>query len=264
MKNKNYHFKNLILFDVSFKITLLSSIFGAIISLAYLIITDNVYEAKASIPMARIYNSNLLPVNVEDPVSLVERMTFMVGGRDQITSDCNFGPTTKSKGAIKFTTQNGANSLVFLKVTGSSPGYVRSCTEALIDYILRSQESMMLSKTNETALKENKLKQRLAEDKILLKKIEQSGLPPPSYYYSLVVQSRALEDDLDSLMRVKGDKEPYWQSALLTSPVVDVSSTPISPNKPLVLIVGAFGGFLLGLLLAKAWRSLAEINYDNR
>lgn len=258
----------LIFLKVAWKSIVLMGLLGLAISVAYLLLTPNQFEAVANIAMAPVpADKNPLGVNIEEPQALINRMSMPSSFDASVIQTCDLQessnlPAQLSK-AIKLSIPKGVANVVELKVTRPSPELAQACAASVFDGIAKSQAQMIgplaqATKASNSA-RLTKVDERLTQDKVLLAKAEQPrGVLSPAYF-SILTEIHALEDEREKLTASIDAKD--MQSANLQSPIY-VADKPVYPKKLISLLAGLMGGLFLGLLIALGRQMMAKLKSE--
>jgi hypothetical protein len=114
-------------------------VFGGALGLAAsglnLLLTPNQYEAVANIQMVRIPAPNEVWKNIEEPASLITRMTLLNGLDNKVIEVCRVenqkDDATMLSKVVKFTIPKGSASVVELKVTLPTPELANTCASSI-------------------------------------------------------------------------------------------------------------------------------------
>lgn len=232
------------------------ALFGLLVASVYLLATPVRYDATAIVGMAKMSTgNNVLGGNVEEVGALVARMSSPYAMTDAIMSSC--GMESKGNGAyllansLKFVTPKGVDSIVEIKVSGANPGLAKGCADGIYQSIKQFQTKKYASLTGANKLQEEKrlatLKERISLDKKLLAKAgSENGYLAP-VYFSVLLNIRALEDELIRIEEVLNANRLIETDLLVP---IKVSDKPSYPKKTVIIVGGLLAGLFLGLLVA--------------
>jgi len=252
----------------AWKTILLFGVLGVIGSIAYLLVAPNRYEAIAQIQMARIaVEKNPLGANVEEPAALINRLRLPSGLNDVVNSACGLqdsrNPASDLGKIIKLTIPRGAVSMVELKVVRPTPELAKACAVSVVDWIVQSQAQMidLIVDVTKVRYKERlaKTDERLAQDKALLPKVDQSkGVISPAYF-ALLSEIRSLEDERERLIELM---DGYLMPGATFQSSIFVDDQPIFPIKAISLLVGLLGGIFLGVMIELGKKIFITLKYQ--
>lgn len=235
---------------------------GLLVSIVYLTITPNQYEATAQIQMSQISvnsNSNSLGVNIEDPNLLIARLKLpstysaveiKACGLDQMKS-----PAETLVNMLKVASVNGVSSTVELRVRMKSKEQSLQCAQAIFENIRESQNKIIKPYIEEANALLLKHQNRLREIRALISSIEKSRETFPALDLLQGDEVRFLNNEiarLNSFIVAGGLRQ-----AKLVSPIY-VSEEPVFPKKKTTLILGLLIGLFLGIFLmivTKLWNN---------
>jgi len=240
----------------AYKTILFFGALGVAMAIAYLVITPKQYEATAQIVMAQIgaaSNNNLNPlgINIEDPASLVSRMSLPTSLPPQVTSTCGFEGKSEPGAAVaksmKLNPAKGAPNVVELKTFGPSQAVALECANAIFELIKTTQSQILTPYIEEAKTKLADDQARLDKAKDLVSRADKSGSSTSAAYLSTRDEIRYLLDEITALKNVVTSNQNR-----ITHLVVPIyaSDIPIGPKKRVTLAAGLFGGIFLGLLFA--------------
>lgn len=225
---------------------------GAIVAITFLLLIPNQYEAVANITMGKI---TLGGANIEEPQALINRMSALTSMDATVLGACDLSESNKiaaqlSK-AIKFNIPKGVANVVELKVLSTTPEAAKTCAASVFELIAKSQAQMIepISQANKdkNAKRLAKVNERLAQDKLLLARVDQPKSGVSATYFALLSEIRNLEDERQELQELTDSAN--IAGAQLQSNIY-VADSPVFPKKTLIMTAGLFGGLFLGLLIA--------------
>lgn len=256
----------------AYKIILLFGFLGLLGAIAYLVGTPNIYEAQAQIQMAQISIANdgngngngngrldLFGANVEEPALLISRLRSPTSYSDQVIKNCGHGEQVIDSASlarsINVVPIKSVTNVVELKVRGASQGEAIACASALFEFIKTSQAQILAPYIDEAKAKLNDDERRLLIARNTLTEADKSERMTAANYLLMRDEIQHLLIEIASLRKtiIGGD----YRHTRLVVPIY-AGKTPISPNKRLVLAVWTLGGFLFGILIAIARRSIAK------
>ena len=243
----------------AYKMIAISAVAGLLISVAYLVVTPNQYEAVAQIAMAQIgaannnNNINPLGVNIEEPSLLISRLSSPTSFTPRALSDCGVGDGASRAAylakSIKLAPTKGVANIVELKAFGKSPEEASACALSIFELIKVTQAQIVAPYIADAKVMLDDDIARVAKAKDLVSKADKSGSAMGAAYLSTRDEIRFLLDEITSLKNVVTSSQS--RATRLIAPIY-ASDTPIAPKKRMVLAAGLFGGLFLGLLLALA------------
>ena len=244
----------------AWKTIIIIGLFGMMLSGIFLIITPNQYEAIIHIVMGRISVGGL---NIEEPLELINRMNSPAGIDDVVREACDLResinqPTQLSK-TIKFYLPKGVPNVVELKVLRQSPQVARTCAKSIYESIVKHQQQAIASQAQvlraRSVTRLAKVEDRLHQNRVLLGRINSSNSSLKPAYFTLLTETRNLEDERETLLSTLNYDGAH--AAYLQAPIY-VSATPVYPKKLFYVVVGILGGLFLGLLVALGRRMRAN------
>ena len=243
-----------------YKIIAAAGVTGIILSLAYLVITPNQYQATAQIAMAQLgSDSNNLSsvVNIEEPTLLVARMALPTSFTQESIVACGFegkpeAGATLAK-AIKLTPLKGVINVIEIRTFGNSPRLAKDCANAVFEVVKNSQYQIAIP-FNEMS------KQKLIEEKTRLQVTQEFLRSNKSAQIDLVYLSSRDElihlfNKISSLNDALANNQN--RVTRLITPIY-ANNAPISPKKHIALAAGLIGGLCLGLMIALGKRMIAK------
>ena len=228
---------------------------GIALSITYLTLTPNQYEATAQITMAQISTgkNHIYPVgsNIEEPKFLISRLSFPTSSTPEVMQACGMqaqvdSHTVLSK-SIKLTLLKGVTNMVEIKTFGHTPQAAKNCNLAVFEYIKSTQAQIVAPYIEKAQIKLAEVEDRLAKAKGMIGKLDKSGQLMITGYFSTRDEINHLLDEITSLK----DTISFNQNSVtrMVAPIY-VDERPIEPKKRRVLLVGLFGGLFLGFLIA--------------
>jgi uncharacterized protein involved in exopolysaccharide biosynthesis len=225
---------------------------GFLAAIIYIFITPKQYEGTLQIQMGKVMTIyNLNPVNVEEPNNFIMRMSSS-GSYDQEQMEvCGAFDSLEFQkmlgGKIKWSIAKGILNAVELRVRDKDPVKVNKCLTSLFELVKATQakEAATFSKAAENRLSESLV--NLEEKQKIINQIDKAGSGITSTYILTLEQMRTYMDinRIDrNIMSFNKDSPPK-----LIAPI-NVGDEPVIPKKKIALLIGAFGGLLVGLLLA--------------
>ena len=239
----------------SWKTILGVGLLGLLVSVGFLAVTPEQYEAVAQIQMAQIRtnnnnNSNTLGVNVEEPNLLMARLKLPTTYSAAEIKACSLnGEIMQAEsivGMSNFSALKGVGSIVELKIRMRSKEQAIICAQALFENIRESQNQIIRPYIDEAKILLTKYQTRLQESKSLISRADKSDAALSALYLANRDEVKLLTDE--SLRLNSFISAGRAHQAKLVSPIY-VSETPIFPKKKLTLIFGLLGGGVLGLLI---------------
>lgn len=233
------------------KVIIFTGFIGLVTSILYLINTSSTYEAKTLIQVARVRTpQNTLGVNAEEPAALIARMSSPTSFESATISACGLEQTADGGGAlikaVKLVIPKGLASAVELKVRLTSRELATACAKSVFEQIAQSQTLLSESLRRPQKIRLAIVKERLEQDQSLLVKVDQTKGANAATYFALLSQKRVLEDERDALELILSDESSIKTQMQFP---IEVTSKPIYPKRELSLLVGIFGGLLLGLVI---------------
>ncbi len=231
---------------------------GLTLSIAYLAITPNQYEASVQITMAQIgaannNNNNISPlgVNIEEPALLISRLSSPTSFTPESIAACGLQGQVNASLAlsksIKLTPAKGVASVVELKTFGGTPQSAQECALGVFELIKTTQAQIVAPYIEEAKVKLADDEDRLQKAKDLVTRSDKSGSAMSASYLSTRDEMRYLLDEITALKNVVTSNQN--RATRMVAPIY-ASDAPIAPKKRMVLAAGLLGGLFLGLLIA--------------
>jgi capsular polysaccharide biosynthesis protein len=250
----------LIFLKGAWKTIAITGVLGLLISVAYLLITTNQFEALANISMMRVSPAG---ANIEEPAALIARMSLSTNVDDSVMAACDLQDAPNMQAqftkAIRLSIPKGVANVVELKVTRPSPELANACAMSLIKFITNSQTLLNSPNLEASKVRLAKVDERLAEDKVLLSKIDPTRGPASPSYFAILQEIRNLEDEREKTLKILEAKD--MQATNLQFPI-DVANKPVYPKKTLSLIAGLLGGLFFGFLIALSRQMLVKLKSE--
>lgn len=261
----------------AYKTIVLVGVAGLVAAIAYLAITPKQYGAIAQIAMAQISvannnnnnnsNSNgvlnVLGASIEEPSLLIARLSSPTSFTPQVKDACGVGRQPNSGSmlaqAIKLAPLKGVANVVELKTIGDTPEVASACAQAVFELIKTTQAQIVAPYIADSKIKLEDDIERLVKAKEIVIKADKSGSAMGAAYLSTKDEIRFLLDEIAALKNVVTSSQSGVTR--LIAPIY-VSDIPIAPKKRVVLLVGLFGGLVLGLLIALACQLRVNLIVD--
>ena len=248
----------------AYKAIAIFGVLGIALSIAYLAITPNQYEASVQIAMAQIgaANNNISPlgVNIEEPALLISRLSFPTSFTPGVIAACGLQDQVNAgvslSKSIKLTPAKGVASVVELKTFGLSPQSAQDCALGVFELIKTTQAQIVAPYIEEAKVKLADDEDRLQKAKDLVARSDKSGAAMSASYLLTRDEIRYLLDEITALKNVVTSNQN--RATRMVAPIY-ASDTPIAPKKWMVLAVGLLGGLFLGLLLALARQMVLKL-----
>lgn len=238
----------------AWKTIAIATLAGLTLSITHLAITPKQYEAVTQFTMAQIKAANNITnpfgVNIEEPVSLINRMSSPTSFTPEVIAACGLQEQANAALAlsksIKLTIPKGdVKNLVELKTFGPSPQAAQECNLAIFELIKTTQSLITAPYIADAKVMMDDDIERLAKAKDLVARADKSGSAMGAAYLSTRDEIRYLLDEITALKNVVISNQN-----LTTRLVFPVYVMPITPSKRNVLAAGLFGGLFLGLLIS--------------
>ncbi|BDT78437.1 hypothetical protein [Polynucleobacter yangtzensis] len=258
----------------AYKTMLITALIGSALSILYIMMTPNRYEAVAQIAMAQIsaagtggnnINNNLNPlgINIEEPSLLISRLSSPTSFTPQVLKSCKLENMENLAAAlaksIKLTSPKGVSNIVELKTFGNSPQDAAACANEIFELIKTTQAEILAPYIDEAKTKLLDDEDRLTKAQNLVSKADKSGSAVGAAYLSTRDEIRFLLDEITSLKNVVTSNQS--RATRLIAPIY-ASASPIAPKRSLILVVGMMGGLFLGLLIALSSKTFAGLKND--
>jgi len=247
----------------AYKVIIIFGLIGMALSIAYLAMTPNQYEASVQITMAQVgatNNINPLGVNIEEPALLISRLSSPTSFTPETIAACGLqgqvnAGVSLSK-SIKLTPAKGVASVVELKTFGGTPQSAQECALGVFDLIKTTQSQIVAPYVEEAKVKLADDEDRLQKAKEMVARSDKSGSAMSASYLSTRDEIRYLLDEITALKNVVTSNQN--RATRMVAPIF-ASDTPIAPKKRIVLAAGLLGGLFLGLLIALARQMVLKL-----
>jgi LPS O-antigen subunit length determinant protein (WzzB/FepE family) len=249
--------KDIIDFLIEFWMSIVvSGILGFLVSIGYLIVTPNEYQATAQIQVAQMSvnnsnnnNNNLLGVNIEDPNLLIARFNLPSTYSDEVIKVCGFenmsSPAESLASSAKFSAFKGVSSIVELKINRDTKEIAINCAQSLFESVKTSQYQILKPYIEESKAQLIKYEARLAVVESLVSSAHNSDSSLSAVY---VVNRDEIKFLTEEILRLNAFiSTANIRQTKLVSPIY-AADAPVFPKKKVSLIVGLITGLLLGLL----------------
>lgn len=250
----------ILFFKKSILTLLLTSIFGVLAALTYLTVTPNIYQATAQIrviqvavPLDRGSSSggSFLGVNIEDSASLISRLSLPTNFSEDNFEACGLQNRVNSGvallGDIKFLPEKNVPSMIRIVVSAPSSDLALTCARSIFELIKQSQAQILEDYLAETRRKLSQDRQRMSS----LMEAAGKGAPGES---GTSLSSTISRDEIGLLLRdirvLEGTiVANQHRDAKLVAPIYS-SSVPVYPVRRTIILFGAIGGLILGVLVS--------------
>lgn len=237
------------------KFIVAGGVLGSLIGVFSTVITPPVFQATAMISMAQVpgvstdRNSPAIAVsNVEAPALLLERLKIpstytpaAIDGCRLIASDMN---AEFMVDMITGGVPRSDNSVAILRIRAGTPEAAAKCANSLFEMIRIQQESMIKPLELDLQQALSALEKRLSEVQSEMHRAEKKGRYE-TFFFAKRDELLFLNQQIYVLRRGIQRILP----AKLVAPIYS-SSTPVSPQRALVLTAATLAGLFLGLLVA--------------
>lgn len=222
------------------------------------------YEASAQIKMAQVanmnnHNNNINPlgINIEEPMSLIARMSFPTSYPKETIMHCGIADEPNPPEAlvkkVKLSIPRGLPSVVELKIRDTSKATAQACVDAIYQLIKTSQAKLIAPFIAESQKKLITEEERLKKATNLITRADKSEVALSAAYLISRDEIRYRLDQISSLQSFISDNET--RSTHLIAPIY-LNEEPFFPQSRSVYLIGFLIGGLMGLLLAffrKTW-----------
>ncbi|MDO8714683.1 MAG: Wzz/FepE/Etk N-terminal domain-containing protein [Polynucleobacter sp.] len=250
-------------FKSAWKAIAIFGLTGMALSIAYLAMTPNQYEASVQIAMAQIgaannnnnnnNNNSPLGVNIEEPALLISRLSSPTSFTPEAIAACGLQEQANAgvslSKSIKLTPAKGVASVVELKTFGGTPKSAQDCALGVFELIKTTQAQIVAPYIEEAKVKLADDEDRLQKAKDLVARSDKSGAAVGASYLSTRDEIRYLLDEITALKNILTSNQN--RATRMVAPIY-ASDMPIAPKKRMALAAGLFSGLFLGLLLALA------------
>jgi len=236
---------------------------GMLLSVIYVVLTPNSYEAQWELQMAQFVSSNDKNISVnnsEDPAALVHRLRAPTVFRLEVRESCGIHEDGNYRdylnGVLKVAVVKSVPNIVEMKVRASSPDQANKCAEAVTAMVAAHQNSLIEEYLSGRKWQLTEYQRTLAEEQRQLNSLKKTEIGNFGYLAKLDklswLQARidALQEEIN-LTRLHPTK-------LIAS--IYVPNKPVSPKPALVLPLGTVLGLILGVLYSSGrewWRKTA-------
>ena len=254
-----------------YKTIFIAGLAGLIVSVAYIYVIPNRYEATAQIAMAQIgvannnnnnNNNNLNPlgINIEEPALLIARFSSPTSFNSEEITACGFEDKPDSAAAlakaIKLVPVKGVMNMVELKTFGASPDAAKTCANAIFDLAKKTQAQIIAPYIKEAKSKLAENEERINGAKELMSRSDKGGAAMSAAYLLSRDEIRYLLNEISGLKNILTSDQD--RATRLVAPIY-VSDVPISPKKGIALAAGLFSGLFLGLMVALARQMISRL-----
>lgn len=236
------------------KVILAMCVMGLLGSYSLVLITPNQYEATAHINLPHLTiqnNLNPLGISLGDHFSLIERLKLPTTYSSEDIKKCGLENSLNSgeslAGLIKAYPLKGSSSIIVLKIRLESNEQSMACAQAIYERIRESQIQIYKPYLDYAKSLKLKLQIRLEEIQGIIIQSEKSGAAFSAFYLSSIEEIRFLREQIASINSMIALADMRY--AKLESPILG-SSTPVFPNKKLILMGGLLVGLFLGVLIS--------------
>lgn len=244
-------------FQINWKIILSSMVMGFTLSIIYLWSAVPVYEARAQLKMSQVpviliaadSRATIGYKSIEEPQLFAQRFSFPSAYISEVFAACNSQAKENIMDVIKINSNKTFPSFLELTIIGESPKRALECGSAVIELIKLSQAKLAEEYISQTRFQLLVINERIQGITDELIQSNRNGKLATSIYLSTNDELRFLYSQRTMLDAITDPRRIY--PASLISPIY-VAAIPISPNKRFTLMVGLFGGFFIGSLLALA------------
>lgn len=252
----------------AYKTIAIATLFGVMLTVGYLIVTPQKYEASALISMAQLNMSqqNSLGVNIEDSSMLIVRLTKPTSFSKQNISDCGTAgmddPYLALMKNVSIDISNGSKNIVNLIVYANTSEAASFCAHSIYEQIKITQAQMISPYLEEAKLKLANYEAQLVRAKELNAKADKYN---PEFIGATYLSAR---DEIRYLLtQITATKDlinsSHHLATKLVSPIYS-SQIPVAPVKRVVLTAGLVGGFLFGVLVALIMQLFIESRREVR
>lgn len=240
---------------------------GLLASIAYVIITPKLYEARWQMTMAKMIVSNVngnsnSNSNSEEPLALIQRLRSSLAYPEAVLMSCG-----KSKGEeigdyldesiVVEVVKNVPNSVEF-KLRSANIEQGALCANAIVAMVTRQQQDIIRERLAGREEQLVQYEQAFKEEMRQLERLNKTELGNFAYLSKL--------DKLSWLRsRIDGLQEELFLSkkfpTKLSLPIA-ISNRPVAPKAQLILFMGAVLGVMMGLLFSLAregWRKVMTV-----
>ena len=236
-------------FRRTYRLIILMGLISLIISIAYVMLAPQKFEAVWQMQMAQQVTSTGF-TNAEEPTVLIERMKSSATYPAENLQKCGISNVQDSDeyldNALKIKIAKGLSTDVEMRFRGGSIALARQCAEGLISMIIDRQRGLIEERLLGRQDQVLRYQQAANESLQQIERIKKSELADVGY---LVQMDRLgwLRSRIDTLQEEKVVSQLH--PAKLTSPII-VSNKPVAPNIKKILLLGLGLGLVFGTLFA--------------
>lgn len=238
----------------SWVIILISALLGLIVSLIYLMVTPNQYQAIAHIQMAQYNpskNDNLLGVNIEDPNLLIARFKIPSNYTTEQIKSCGMDDLPDAAqnlaSSVQFSIVKGVGSVVELRISRMSKEQAFECAKGIFESIGASQDEIVMPYVEAAKALLIKYQEKLSAVQGIVARADKSGVALSAAYLASRDEVKFLTEEISRLNTFIATG--HAKKTKLISPIY-VSDKPIYPKKRISLIIGLVLGFIAGLIFS--------------
>lgn len=245
------------------KLIALCSLAGTLLSVIYVVLTPNSYEAQWELQMAQFVNSNDKNISVsnsEEPAALVHRLRAPTAYRLEVRESCGVQEDGNYRdylnGVLKVVVVKTVPNIVEMKVRASSPDRAHKCAEAVIAMVAAQQHSLIEEYQAGRKWQLEEYQRALTEEQRQLNTMRKTEIGNFGYLAKLDKLSW-LHARIDTLQE-EINLTRLHPTKLISS--IYVPNKPVSPKPVLALPLGFLLGLILGVLYSSGrewWRKAA-------
>ncbi len=223
---------------------------GFLVAIIIVVVTPKSFEAKWQMNMAQVVVNNSSNSNSEEPAALIQRLRSNLTYPSEVLDVCDKSGEDEIEGYLGKslqvqTVKNVPNAAEF-KLRATSVEQVKACSNAIVAMVIAQQREIINERLAGKQEQLAQYQQSLKDEMRQLERLKKTELGNFGYL--------AMLDKLTWLRaRIDGLQEELFLSqkypAKLNVPI-QVSRKPVSPNVPLVLVLGLLLGVMTGLLYA--------------
>lgn len=228
---------------------------GLLSASVYVALKPNQFEARWNLQLAQYANGNNLG-NIEEPQSLVERLSMQTTYSDVVLQACGAPKSGEIgeylNGKLKVAVIKASRSIVSMRVRAASPDQAKVCANSIVEMVAHQQQKLIEENFAGRLDQLAEYKKSLKEQQRQLLQLKNNGISNFAYLARLDELSwlRGQIDKLQIEFQLS-QKHP----AKLQAPIY-ASNEPVSPKVDLIIFLGFLVGLIMGLLHAVARGSL--------
>lgn len=253
-------------FKNAWKTIIAFAFLGIAVSVVYIFVKPNQYEATAQIKLAQI-NFSLpnapLGTPVEEQASLLARLQLPSNFGKSVIQACGYeekrDPSLALAKDLKFSIARGMVNIIELRLLAPSIQAASTCASAVVAQVSLLQAEMIkpyIEEAKAGLLVDN---ERLDSARKIIAKADQSGNAISAAY--LAARDEATFFLVEREKKLAIIRSAEQRETKLAAPIY-ISEKPVSPKKSSSLLAGLFGGLFFGLIFAIGRQLVAKLKSE--